>query len=178
MVIHKLIKGSSENMGEISDESIHLTVTSPPYNEGKKYASVDDSRLPTVYYNLLETSFGNIYDKSVPGGRVCINIANLGRYNKKKNSVYKRMDLLIAHLMNEIGFIDQGTIIWHKGPSANVTTAWGSYQSPSEPVIRDVHEYIVIFSKPNNNGKKTRLEPHESTSESKIEKKKYHKSTR
>jgi DNA modification methylase len=77
----------------------------------------------------------------VPGGRACINIANLGR------KPYIPLHAYIIQQMLEIGFLMRGEIIWNKGNSASPSTAWGSWQSPANPTLRDVHEYILIFSK-------------------------------
>jgi site-specific DNA-methyltransferase (adenine-specific) len=57
--------------------------------------------------------------------------------------------------MLEIGFVMRGEIIWNKGAGAGVSMAWGSWQSASNPVLRDVHEYILVFSK----GSFTRKKP-------------------
>lgn len=43
----------------------------------------------------------------------------------------------------------RGEIIWNKAASASPSTAWGSWQSAANPILRDVHEYILIFSKGN-----------------------------
>jgi DNA modification methylase len=40
-----------------------------------------------------------------------------------------------------------GEIIWNKASSASPSTAWGSWLSAGNPVLRDIHEYILIFSK-------------------------------
>jgi site-specific DNA-methyltransferase (adenine-specific) len=49
--------------------------------------------------------------------------------------------------MLDIGFNMRGEIIWNKGSSAGVSMAWGSYLSAANPVLRDVHEYILVFCK-------------------------------
>lgn len=38
-------------------------------------------------------------------------------------------------------------IIWNKASSASPSTAWGSWLSAANPVLRDIHEYILVFSK-------------------------------
>jgi site-specific DNA-methyltransferase (adenine-specific) len=77
----------------------------------------------------------------VPGGRICINIANLGR------KPYLPLHAFIIQQMLEIGYLMRGEILWDKGASASVSTAWGSWMSAANPVLRDVHEYILVFSK-------------------------------
>ena len=50
-------------------------------------------------------------------------------------------------IMAEIGFLMRGEIIWDKSASAGSSCAWGSFQSASNPCLRDVHEYLLVFSK-------------------------------
>jgi hypothetical protein len=71
-----IILGSSENMKEIPDNSLHLMVTSPPYNVTKEY---DEDLSLKQYLQLLKNVFTDTYRVLVYGGRVCINVANLGR---------------------------------------------------------------------------------------------------
>lgn len=135
---NQIIGGSSEFMSEIPDGSVHLMITSPPYNASKDYD--EDLTLPE-YLDFLRKVFTETFRVLVPGGRACINLANLGR------KPYIPLTSHIALLMQEIGFIMRGEIIWDKGASSTSSTAWGSWQSASNPILRDVHEYILIFSK-------------------------------
>ncbi|GAH37772.1 unnamed protein product, partial [marine sediment metagenome] len=80
----------------------------------------------------------------VPGGRAAINITNIGR------KPYIPLHVYVIDIMHNIGFHMRGEIIWNKGASAGVSTAWGSFASASNPCLRDVHEYILIFSKMTN----------------------------
>ena len=90
---------------------------------------------------MLHRVFLETYRVLVNGGRACINIANLGR------KPYIPLSDHISLMMKEIGFLMRGEIIWQKGAAAGVSMAWGSWRSASNPVLRDVHEYILIFSK-------------------------------
>jgi len=135
---NSIILGSAENMDAIPDNSLHLMVTSPPYNVSKEYD--DDLSLPE-YLDMLYRVFSETYRVLVKGGRACINVANLGR------KPYIPLSDYISPIMKEIGFLMRGEIIWNKGAGAGVSMAWGSWKSASNPVLRDVHEYILIFSK-------------------------------
>ena len=136
---------SSENMDEIPDYSIHLMVTSPPYNVTKEY----DKNLTLVEYRqLLKRVFAETYKKLVTGGRACINVANLGR------KPYIPLHSYIIQDMLDIGFLMRGEIIWNKASSASPSTAWGTWLSAANPTLRDIHEYILIFSKEAFNRKK------------------------
>lgn len=133
-----IILGSSERMKEIPDNSLHLMITSPPYNVTKEY---DEDLSLKEYLRLLMSVFSETYRVLVHGGRACINVANLGR------KPYIPLSDHISHIMLEIGYQMRGEIIWYKGAGAGVSMAWGSWQSASNPVLRDTHEYILVFSK-------------------------------
>ncbi|MCQ2971191.1 MAG: site-specific DNA-methyltransferase [archaeon] len=136
--LNKLYCKSSENMDEIPDNSIHLMITSPPYNVGKEY---DDDLTLDEYLELLTSVFAQTYKKLVSGGRACINIANIGR------KPYIPLHAMVIEIMLNLGFLMRGEIIWDKSASAGGSCAWGSWMSASNPVLRDFHEYILIFSK-------------------------------
>ena len=135
-----IICGDSRNMEDLPENSIHLMVTSPPYNVRKDY---DENLDLDEYLTLLRTVLKETWRVLVPGGRVAINIANIGR------KPYIPLHSFIIQIMLEIGFVMRGEIIWNKSSSAGVSCAWGSFGSASNPVLRDVHEYILIFSKQN-----------------------------
>jgi site-specific DNA-methyltransferase (adenine-specific) len=136
--LDRLYSKSSEEMDELPDNSVHLVVTSPPYNANKSYdqdLNLDD------YLAMLGRVWSEAYRVLVPGGRICINIANLGR------KPYLPLHAFIIQQMLEIGYLMRGEILWDKGASASASTAWGSWMSAANPVLRDVHEYILVFSK-------------------------------
>jgi len=133
-----IIHSSSENMTEIPNNSVHLMITSPPYNVSKDY---DQDLSLNEYLNLLQKVFKETYRVLTHGGRACINVANVGR------KPYIPLSDYISALMIEIGFNMRGEIIWNKSAGAGVSTAWGSWQSASNPILRDTHEYILVFSK-------------------------------
>lgn len=137
-IIDSLICSSSENMLELPDNSVHLMITSPPYNVTKEY---DKDLTLKEYLELLRKVWEETYRVLVPGGRACINVANLGR------KPYIPLHGFIIDSMLEIGFLMRGEIIWNKASSASPSTAWGSWLSAANPVLRDIHEYILVFSK-------------------------------
>jgi site-specific DNA-methyltransferase (adenine-specific) len=129
---------TSECMEELPDASVHLLVTSPPYNVGKEY---DANLTLPEYLDLLERVWAEAFRVLVPGGRACINVANLGR------RPYIPLHAWIMESMLRLGFLMRGEIIWNKAASASPSTAWGSWKSATNPTLRDVHEYILVFSK-------------------------------
>ncbi len=145
--INKVFCKTSEEMTDLPDNSVHLMVTSPPYNVGKVY---DENLSLEEYRGLLKRVFKETYRVLVPGGRACVNIANLGR------KPYLPLHSYIIEDMHNIGFLMRGELLWDKGSSASPSTAWGSYLKANNPVLRDVHEYILVFCKDTF----TRLNPH------------------
>lgn len=139
-ILDRLYCKSSEKMDELPDSSVHLMITSPPYNASKDY---DQDLNLGEYLQLLNKVWQETFRVLVPGGRACINVANLGR------KPYIPLHIYIVDLMVDIGFLMRGEIIWNKASSASQSTAWGSWQSASNPVLRDIHEYILVFSKGN-----------------------------
>ena len=137
-ILDKIFHKSSENMQELENNSISLTVTSPPYNIGK------DSDLDLTddeYWAMMKNIFTETYRVTESGGRLVVNVANLGR------KPYIPFSKYFTELLIEIGFIMRGEIIWQKSKGANANVAWGSWLSASNPVIRDIHEYCLVFSK-------------------------------
>lgn len=133
-----ILEKSAEQMRELADCSIHLMVTSPPYNVRKEY---DEDLTLDEYLDLLRRVFEETHRVLVPGGRACVNLANLGR------KPYIPLHVHVIQLILEAGFLMRGEIIWNKGSSASASTAWGSWMSATNPVLRDIHEYIMVFSK-------------------------------
>jgi modification methylase len=129
---------SAEKMLQLPESSVHLMVTSPPYNVGKEY---DSDLTLEEYLKFLKRVWSEVQRVLVPGGRACINVANLGR------KPYIPLHALIMQDLLDLGFRMRGEVIWDKAASASVSTAWGSWRSAANPTLRDVHEYILIFSK-------------------------------
>ena len=132
-----VINGDSRKL-PIPDNCVHLVVTSPPYNASKAY---DEDLSLTEYLSLLHEVFSECYRILAPGGRMVVNVANLGR------KPYIPLASHINLIMHEIGFMHRGEVIWDKSASAGSSCAWGSFQSASNPCLRDIHEYMLMFSK-------------------------------
>jgi len=136
---NKIYTADSRDMSFIPDESVALMVTSPPYNVTKEY---DDDLSLSDYLDLLRDVFAETKRVLVPGGRMCINVAGLGR--KPYIPLHHYIGRICTH---DLGLLMRGEIIWDKSASAGSSCAWGSWASPTNPTLRDVHEYILIFSK-------------------------------
>lgn len=147
--LNKIFCKSSEKMDELPDNSMHLMITSPPYNVSKEY---DNDLSLNEYLDLLNSVWKETYRVLVPSGRACINVANLGR------KPYIPLHSYIIDSMQKIGFLMRGEILWNKASSASPSTAWGSWLSAANPVLRDIHEYILVFSKNTFTRKKRKKE--------------------
>ena len=129
---------SAEKMDDLIDNCVSLTVTSPPYNVGK----LSDNNLSDEgYWKLMRQCFKEVYRVTESGGRLVLNVANLGR------KPYIPFSNMFTDLMLDLWFLMRGEIILQKSKGANANFAWGSWLSASNPVIRDIHEYCLVFSK-------------------------------
>lgn len=129
---------TAEDMCQIPDASVALAFTSPPYNTGKTYD--EDLALPE-YLDLISRVGAQVYRVLKPGGRYVINIANLGR------TPYIPLHALFYIRHIALGFQPAGEIIWQKGKGMSGSCAWGSWRSASAPRLRDIHEYLLVFTK-------------------------------
>lgn len=141
-----LVHGDSRAMSKLPDNSIALVVTSPPYFVGKEYeAAVGEGAVPASYRDylvMLRDVFAECLRVLEPGGRMAVNVANLGR------KPYRSLSGDLARILeDELKMLQRGEIIWQKAKGANGSNAWGSWCSPSNPVLRDITERIVTASK-------------------------------
>ncbi|MEM1623489.1 MAG: site-specific DNA-methyltransferase [Sulfolobales archaeon] len=138
--LDKIVLGDArEVLRKLPDRCVHLMVTSPPYNVGKEY---DEDLTLGEYLDFIEEVMREVYRVLVWGGRICFNVANLGR------KPYIPLHAYIIQRLEEIGFLLRGEVIWDKGDAVSgSSTAWGSWCSATNPLLRDQHEYIIVASK-------------------------------
>lgn len=136
----------ARDMPELEDASVALVVTSPPYFAGKEYEeALGEGHVPASYLDYLEMLrdvFATCVDKLEPGGRIAVNVANLGRKPYRSLSAD-----VIGILQDDLGLLLRGEILWWKARGAAGSCAWGSFRSPANPVLRDLTERVVVASK-------------------------------
>ena len=154
---HLLINGDSRNMSLISDGSVQLIVTSPPYWQLKDYGvdgQIGFNDTFEEYINNLNLVWSECYRVLEPGCRLCINIGDqfarsvyYGRY--KVVPIHSE----IIHFCESIGFDYMGSIIWQKPTSMHTTGGeriMGSYPYPRGGIVKIDYEHILLFRR---NGK-------------------------
>jgi DNA modification methylase len=144
--IDRILTGNAAEMSEVPNASVALVVTSPPYFAGKEYEeALGEGAIPATYLDylvMLEDVFAECLRKLEPGGRIAVNVANLGRkpYRSLSSDV-------ITILQDKLRMLLRGEVIWQKARGAAGSCAWGSFQRPANPVLRDVTERVIIASK-------------------------------
>lgn len=147
-VVDQLFCGDARQMtqSQVADRSVALVVTSPPYFTGKEYETdLAAGHVPSSYVEYLEMLHDVLavcLAKLEPGGRMAINVANLGRKPYRSLSAD-----VITILQDDLGMLLRGEVIWQKAKGAGGSCAWGSFRSPQNPVLRDVTERVIIASK-------------------------------
>lgn len=148
VVVDQLFVGDAREItdDQVADDSVALMVTSPPYFAGKEYeVDMSEGHVPSSYVEylgVLRDVFAVCLRKLEPGGRMAVNIANLGRKPYRSLSAD-----VIGILQDDLGMLLRGEVIWQKARGAGGSCAWGSFRSPQNPVLRDVTERVVIASK-------------------------------
>jgi DNA modification methylase len=145
-VLDRVYLGDSRHMTEILDASVALVVTSPPYFAGKEYEeALGRGHIPGSYLEylaMLRDVFAECAAKLEPGGRIAVNVANLGR------KPYRSLAADVTSILqDDLGLLLRGEIVWVKQRGANGSCAWGSFQSAANPVLRDLTERVVVASK-------------------------------
>ena len=138
--------GDARRMEAVADDSVALVVTSPPYFAGKQYEEeLDREGVPGSYIEylaLLRDVFAECKRVLEPGGRIAVNVANLGR------KPYRSLAAdVMTILQDDLHLLPRGEIVWQKGEGASGSCAWGSFRSAANPVLRDVTERVIVASK-------------------------------
>jgi DNA modification methylase len=145
-VARPFVCGDARHMDAVADGSVALVVTSPPYFAGKQYEEeLERDGVPSSYLDylqLLTDVFAESVRKLEPGGRIAVNVANLGRKPYRSLSAD-----VIRILQDDLGLLLRGELIWQKAEGASGSCAWGSFRRAANPVLRDLTERVVVASK-------------------------------
>jgi site-specific DNA-methyltransferase (adenine-specific) len=139
------ILGDARDMHDVPDNSVALVVTSPPYFAGKEYEeALGHGAVPASYaefLGMLRDVFTECRRVLEPGGRIAVNVANLGR------KPYRSLSADVVTILQDLKLLLRGEVIWQKAEGASGNCAWGSFRSATNPVLRDLTERVVIASK-------------------------------
>jgi DNA modification methylase len=138
--------GDARSMASVADNSVALVVTSPPYFAGKQYEEeLERDGVPASYLEylaMLTDVFAECVRVLEPGGRMAVNVANLGR--KPYRNLAADVTRILEH---DLAMLLRGEVVWQKAEGASGSCAWGSWRSAANPVLRDITERVVIASK-------------------------------
>ena len=162
---HALRLGDARRLDWISDESVHLIVTSPPYWTLKEYPE-HEGQLGLVedyerFHDELERVWKHCYRVLVPGGRVACVVGDVCIARRKNKGRHMVMPLHadIAVRARRVGFDYLTPILWHKIANASYEVENGSafLGKPYEPnaILKNDMEYILMLRKPGGYRKPT-----------------------
>jgi site-specific DNA-methyltransferase (adenine-specific) len=145
-VVEPFVEGDARAMDRVESGSVALVVTSPPYFAGKAYEEeLEREGVPgsyLEYLGMLRDVFAECVRTLEPGGRIAVNVANLGR------KPYRSLSADVTRILqDDLGLLLRGELVWQKAEGATGSCAWGSFRSPANPVLRDLTERVVIASK-------------------------------
>ena len=144
-VAEPFVCGDARAMDAVADASVALVVTSPPYFAGKQYEEeLERDGVPSSYLeylDMLTAVFADCVRGLEPGGRIAVNVANLGR------KPYRSLSADVSRIFEDLGLLLRGEIVWRKAEGASGSVAWGSFRSAANPVLRDLTERVVVASK-------------------------------
>jgi DNA modification methylase len=140
--LDRIIQGDVlEVLRGIPDSSVHLAITSPPYNVGINYQEYRDDLAYSEYRRWLQEVWKEVYRVLVRGGRFALETAP----TSIANFVPIHVDL--TNDARSIGFTFRAEIVWYKQNMTAPRTAWGSFRSPGHPHLIPSWEYVNVLHK-------------------------------
>ncbi len=151
--------GDSRNLNFLSDDSIGLIVTSPPYwnkaDYGQKSSNIGKLDNYSAFLDATRDVFKECYRVVAPGRKICIVTANVNQHTNHGLLTFPLAADFI-NLLRDVGFLMVTEIIWSKDATGGKWGSWGSqrpifgsYPYPPNFLFKNVHEHILVFAKPN-----------------------------
>jgi len=131
---------AKEVLDRLPAGSVHLAITSPPYNVKIPYRGYSDDLTPEAYLLWLRSVWRALYRTLVPGGRFVLNVAPTSIKD------FRPIHHDLSRDLRDLGYIMRTEILWYKQTMGR-RTAWGSWRSPSNPHIVPSWEYVLVFCK-------------------------------
>jgi len=164
---HSLLLSDARDL-TLSDESVHLVVTSPPYWTLKEYNACP-GQLGAVedyenFHDQLDRVWQHCYRLLVPGGRVVVVVGDVCIARRRNRGRHMVMPLHadISVRTRRIGFDYLTPILWHKIANASyeVENGSGFLGKPYEPnaIVKNDVEYILMLRKPGGYRKPTDIQ--------------------
>lgn len=162
---HQVITGDSRSLDQMSDDSVELVVTSPPYpmiemwdelfsrlnaNINKHLENGEGQAAFSRMHEELEKVWSEVSRVLVDGGIACINIGDATRKIDGSFRVFQNHSRII-NAFEDLGFEPLPEILWRK-PVNSGAKFMGSGMLPPNAYVTLEHEYILVF----RNGKKSR----------------------
>jgi len=140
-VFDRIVEGDArEVLASLPEESVHLAITSPPYNLRIPYRGYSDDLEPGEYLGWLKEVWRTLHRVLVAGGRFVLNVAPTSIKD------FRPIHHDLSTDLRGLGYIMRTEIIWDNQPRGR-RTAWGSWKSPANPHIVPSWEYVLVFSK-------------------------------
>lgn len=160
----QVVQGDSRDMAFIGDGQVDLIVTSPPYwnkaNYGRSKKNLGNIAKYRRFLDAMTPAFSECFRVLRPGRKICLVTANVNQHTDHGLLTFP-LATDFAILLRDMGFVMINEIIWSKdgtggkwGSYGKQRPIFGSYPYPPNFLFKNVHEYILIFAKPN--GHKTR----------------------
>lgn len=152
------VHSDSRDMGFLENDSVGLIVTSPPYwdkaDYGESRKNLGNQENYVAFLNSMRPVFQECFRVLMPGRKLCVVTANVNQYTDHGLLTFP-LATDYAVLLRDIGFVMVSEIVWSKDGSGGKWGSYGaqrpifgSYPYPPNFLFKNIHEYILIFSKP------------------------------
>jgi len=156
----EIIFGDCRNMEFLDEGSVPLIVTSPPYwdkaDYGRSKANIGKRDSYVAFLEKMKEVFTECFRVLEPGRKICINTANVNQFTEHGLLTFP-IAADFCTLLRDTGFVMINELIWSKdktggrwGSANSQRPIFGSYPHPPNFLFKNVHEYILIFAKPDS----------------------------